>query len=66
MHYTSLRRPLAPPVTIKAQARKLSNFDDVWTLPAHPEVVPGEGVVELELVPYGCSKVFKISMLPVV
>jgi hypothetical protein len=61
--------PLAAPLTIRAKVQRISNFEDVWELPKHPEVITGgEGAapVEVELVPYGCSKVFKVSMLPFV
>ena len=55
--------PAAPPLTLTAKVRKVSNFEDVWTLPAR--AVPAGAAVELvDLVPYGCSKVFKVSMFP--
>ena len=58
--------PLEAPVTVTAKARRISNFDDVWTLPMRPAPVPSAALEDLKLVPYGAAKVFKISMFPYV
>ena len=57
--------PQDPPLKITARAKSLANFDDVWDLPLHPEP-DDDHVVDIELVPYGCAKVFKVSMFPYV
>jgi hypothetical protein len=59
--------PLMGPLAITAKARKISNFEDVWQLPMHPDVAEDDAApVEVELVPYGCTQVFKVSMMPFV
>ena len=60
--------PLAPPLTVSAKAKKIV-WDDVWALPAgRPELRTGEAEAEavVELVPYGCSKIYHVSMFPYV
>jgi hypothetical protein len=67
--------PLAAPLTVSAKVKKIV-WDDVWTLPSgKPELqvedeaeteAAAEAVVEIELVPYGCSKVYHVSMFPYV
>jgi len=57
--------PAVAPITLTAKARRISNFEDVWTLPMQPVLVDAEAEAEtVTLVPYGCSKVFKVSMFP--
>merc|ERR1712194_147320 len=61
--------PLDSPLKIFVQART-RHWPDVWSLP--PDEDPAsplgnreeETNVELALVPYGCTKVFRVSMFP--
>eukprot|EP00040_Diaphanoeca_grandis_P039116 m.258178 g.258178 ORF g.258178 m.258178 type:complete len:667 (-) comp36246_c0_seq1:227-2227(-) len=54
-----------PPVTVTALAMKVPQWKNEWDLPKTPVQMKASDVpVEIELVPYGCSKVFKISMFP--
>lgn len=62
--------PLAPPLTVTVAAKKIV-WEDVWTLPANASAlvrdqVATNALVDVELVPYGCSKMYKISMFPYV
>ena len=63
--------PLEPPLKVVAQAKKIK-WDDVWALPANTSAllsqsqVAKDSTVDVELVPYGCSKMYKISMFPYV
>ena len=58
--------PLAAPVTIQAPAVEFDWSTGPWLLPKGPVDPHGKTAVNLTLVPYGCSKVYKISMFPVV
>ena len=55
--------PLAPPLTVTAAARKIV-WEDVWSLPANASAllwqdqVTDDSNVDVELVPYGCSKMY--------
>jgi hypothetical protein len=62
----------APPLTVTAAVKKIV-WDDVWTLPKNASALVQESrgdavaaTTSVELVPYGCSKVYKISMFPYV
>lgn len=62
--------PYTPPVSIVAEASPIE-WPDVWALPATPfskvsEKYDAVGPNQLTLVPYGCTKPFKVSMFPYV
>ena len=62
--------PLRAPLTVTAQAKKIV-WDDVWTLPPASALEAAArdtaaAAVSVELVPYGCSQLFKVSMFPFV
>ena len=54
--------------THAVQARRFANWTSAWELPPKPlagrELGPGSDAVPLTLVPYGASKVYKLSMFP--
>lgn len=62
----SLLRPLQPPLRIATPASRLDEWADEWALPEAPinRSAARAPPVEIELVPYGCAKVLKISMFP--
>ena len=60
--------PLAPPLTVTAAARRIV-WEDVWSLPAnasavvqHQNQVAKDSIVDIELVPYGCSKMYLLQL----
>jgi hypothetical protein len=58
--------PYDAPVRITVTGVEMS-WPDVWTMPSAPlnaDAVNESKSVRLELVPYGCSKQFKVSMFP--
>lgn len=63
--------PLSPPLTVTVAAKKIV-WEDVWTLPSNAtalvqrDQLANNATVDVELVPYGCSKMYKISMFPYV
>ena len=63
--------PLEPPLTVTASAKRIV-WEDVWALPANTSALLSQdqavkdSTVDVELVPYGCSKMYKISMFPYV
>ena len=60
--------PLAFPLTVTVTGRKFE-WGSVWDLPSKPvprAKVASEAAAALTLVPYGASKVFRVSMFPLV
>lgn len=59
--------PLNAPLSVTVTARTI-RWPDVWTLPnaSHALGEPGVQSSALTLVPYGCTKVFRVSMFPFV
>ena len=57
--------PLDAPLTLTASAKKIV-WDDVWAMPSAAELrsSAADAAQTIELVPYGCSKRFHISMFP--
>ena len=57
--------PLDAPLTLTASAKKIV-WDDVWAMPSAAELRSSvaDAAQTIELVPYGCSKRFHISMFP--
>ncbi len=57
--------PLAPPLTVTAAARRIV-WEDVWSLPANASAVvrhqDQDSIVDIELVPYGCSKMYLLRL----
>jgi hypothetical protein len=60
--------PLQGPLRVIAHAKKIV-WEDVWKMPSTVQLSNeshAATAVPIELVPYGCAKVFKISMFPYV
>jgi len=53
--------PLDAPLKIVASGHPI-DWPDVWRMPTNP--VPVNTSVPITLVPYGCTKIFRISMFP--
>lgn len=57
--------PLDAPLKIKVRAQEIE-WPDVWRLPDREVPRDPNRQRELTLVPYGCTKLFRVSMFPIV
>jgi hypothetical protein len=57
--------PLDAPVKIEVTAARFNWTSGPWLLPDAPVVATEKEMVNLTLIPYGCAKVYHISMFPV-
>lgn len=57
--------PLDAPLRIEATAVKFNWTTGPWLLPETPVARGGRDLLNITLIPYGCSKVYHVSMFPV-